>query len=288
DDNGYGVENFIQTDAAINPGNSGGALVDLSGAVIGINTAIASRTGSYVGYGFAIPINLAQSVAKDLIAHGKVSRGYIGVQIREVDAALAKSIGLDKPRGVIIESVVENGAAAKADVKRGDVILSVDGNEVDQPNQLQSYVAAKSAGTQVKLVLFRDGEKIERTVTLKARDGEEAVKTASKSGDDNDASEEKTSLVLDNLGLSIKNLTTKEKELFKTEHGVMITKVKAFGNAQMQGLIEGTIITKADKKPVDSVSQLKKILESKKGSAVLMEVADSKGNARFIGIDIPE
>jgi serine protease Do len=100
----YGVENFIQTDAAINPGNSGGALVDLSGSVIGVNSAIAaSRTGTYIGYGFAIPINLAKSVAKDLIAHGKINRGYIGVNIGEVDQAMAKSLGLDRPRGIIVQ-----------------------------------------------------------------------------------------------------------------------------------------------------------------------------------------
>jgi serine protease Do len=124
----YGVENFIQTDAAINPGNSGGALVDLSGAVIGVNSAIAaSRTGTYIGYGFAIPINLAKAVAKDLIAHGKVSRGYIGINIGEVDDAMAKSLGLDRPRGIIVQGLVAGGAAADADVKEGDVILKVDG-----------------------------------------------------------------------------------------------------------------------------------------------------------------
>ena len=144
----YGVENFIQTDAAINPGNSGGALVDLSGAVIGVNSAIAAgNTGTYIGYGFAIPINLVKSVAKDLIAHGKISRGYIGVNIGEVDDAMAKSLGLDKPKGIIVQGLVDGGAASKADIKEGDVILKVDGREVNQPNQLQGYIASKSAGS---------------------------------------------------------------------------------------------------------------------------------------------
>jgi len=128
----YGVENFIQTDAAINPGNSGGALVDLSGAVIGVNSAIASSSGgTYIGYGFAIPINLAKSVSQDLIAHGKVSRGYIGINIGEVDDAIAKSIGLDKPKGVIIQGIVEDGAASKADIRAGDVIIEIDGRPVN-------------------------------------------------------------------------------------------------------------------------------------------------------------
>jgi serine protease Do len=167
----YGVENFIQTDAAINPGNSGGALVDLSGSVIGVNSAIAaSRTGTYIGYGFAIPINLAKSVAKDLIAHGKINRGYIGVNIKEVDQDLAKSLGLDRPRGIIVHDLVPGGAAADADIKAGDVILKIDDREVNQANELQSYVASRSAGTKVILTLFRDGKEIERTVTLKPRE----------------------------------------------------------------------------------------------------------------------
>ena len=284
----YGVENFIQTDAAINPGNSGGALVDLSGAVIGINSAIASRTGTYVGYGFAIPINLAKSVAKDLIANGKVSRGYIGVQIREVDAALAKSIGLDKPRGVIVESIVENGAASKADIKRGDVILKIDEIEIDQPNQLQSYVASKSAGSQVNLHLFRDGQYVDRTVTLKPKDEKENTETAKNDETEVKEDDSKTSASFDNIGLTVKNLTAKEKEQFKVEAGVLISKVKPFSSAQSQGLGEGIVITKADKKKVDSVSKLKGILESKKGSAVLLEVTDGKGNARFVGLEIPD
>ncbi len=155
----YGVESFIQTDAAINPGNSGGALVDFSGAVVGVNSAIASSNGgTYIGYGFAIPINLAKSVAKDLIANGKVSRGYIGVSIGEVDDAMAKSIGLDRPKGVMVQGVLNDGAAKNAGIKAGDVILKVDGKEVNEPNELQSYIASKSAGTEVDLT-FSEMEK---------------------------------------------------------------------------------------------------------------------------------
>ena len=284
----YGVENFIQTDAAINPGNSGGALVDLSGAVIGINTAIASRWGSYVGYGFAIPINLAKSVAKDLINNGKVSRGYIGVQIREVDGALAKSIGLDKPKGVIVEKIVEGGAAASADIKRGDVILKVDNIEVSQPNQLQSYVASKSAGSVVTLQIFRDGSQIESKVTLKPRD-ETSASLAEKSDSDNtDADDSKTSASFEKLGMTVKTITDKERERLSLPEGLLISKITAYGKAQLAGLSEGIVITKADKKKIESVSQLEKIINSKKGNAVLLEVTDSKGNSRFVGIEIPE
>jgi len=284
----YGVENFIQTDAAINPGNSGGALVDLSGAVIGINSAIATKTGTYIGYGFAIPINLAKSVAKDLIANGKVSRGYIGVQIREVDAALAKSVGLDKPMGVIVEGIVDGGAASKEDVRRGDIILKIDGNVISQPNQLQSYVASKSAGYKVKLLIFRDGKEIEKTVTLKPKDETVDDKLAENKNEKKDKNESSSSVSFDKVGFKVRNMTDTEKTNFKIDDGVIITDVTPYSTAASQGLGKGLVITKADKKPVKNVSDFKKLMESMAGGAVLIEIADSKGNTRFIGLEIPE
>jgi serine protease Do len=284
----YGVNNYIQTDAAINPGNSGGALVDLSGSVIGVNSAIATQTGTYMGYGFAIPINLAKSVAKDLIAHGKVSRGYIGVQIREIDASLAKSLGLEKPSGVIIEKIVEGGAASKEDVKEGDVILKIDNREVKQPSELQSYVATKTSGDKVILSIWRDGKKIERTVTLKPRD-EDVVENIKDSGKDKteNESENLSSITFDDLGLSVKNMNQRDKDDYKIENGVLITNVKNYGRAFNQGLGKDLVIVKADKKFVNNVSELRKIFKDKKGNAVLLVVSDKQGNSRFIGLEIP-
>jgi len=286
----YGVENFIQTDAAINPGNSGGALVDLSGAVIGVNSAIAaSNSGTYIGYGFAIPINLARSVAKDLIAHGKISRGYIGVNIGEVDDAMAKSLGLDKPKGIIVQGIVEGGAASKADIKEGDVILKVDGKEVNQPNQLQGYIASKSAGTTVKITLFRDGREIEREVTLKARDEDAKSEPVVNKKDSEANSESKSSTAqFDDVGFTVQNLSSKEKSDFKVEHGVIITEVKPFSKAEDRQLAKGFIILEADKKKINSVSDLRSIMKDKKGSAVLLKLQDGRGNNFFRGIEIPE
>lgn len=285
----YGVENFIQTDAAINPGNSGGALVDLSGAVIGVNSAIATKTGTYIGYGFAIPINMAKSVAQDLIAHGKISRGYIGVQIREVDESLALSLGMDKPTGVIVEKIVEGGAASKEDIKTGDVILKIDHLAIDQPNQLQSYVAGKSAGSKIKLLIFRDGKNIEREVTLKPKDEDKSEVVDNSSGKDKEPEESVSSEVsFDNIGLNVRNMTSKEKEAYKISSGVIISNVKDYSSAFNQGLGKDLVITKADKKEIKSVSELKKIIESKKGSAVFLVVSDEKGNSRFVGLKIPK
>jgi serine protease Do len=286
----YGVENFIQTDAAINPGNSGGALVDLSGAVVGINSAIATQgTGTYIGYGFAIPINMAKAVAKDLIAHGKVTRGYIGIEISGVDDALAKSIGMDKPQGIMVQSLVDGGAAKSAGIKEGDVILKVDGKIVNQPSDLQSYIAGKSAGSVVDLTLFRDGKEIDRKVTLKARDENTTTQPVvdMKNKSENGSESAVTTASFDKLGLSIKNLTSVDKKNYKVDSGVMITDVKPYSAAADQYLQKGFVIVEADRKPVDNVSDFKEAVKDKRGSALLLKVQDSKGSTRFVGLEIP-
>lgn len=286
----YGVENFIQTDAAINPGNSGGALVDLSGSVIGINSAIAAGGGgTYIGYGFAIPVNLAKAVAQDLIAHGKVSRGYIGINIGEVDNAIAKSLGMDAPKGIIIQGIVEDGAASQADLKAGDVILEIDGREVNRPNELQSYVASLTAGTTVKLKIFRDGKMLERKVTLKARDEDAKVEPVSDNNKSKDKNESgSSSATFDDIGLTVKNLSEKDKSDYNLDEGIIISQVKPFSKAEDQRLFSGLVIIEADKEKIDNVDDFKKIVEKKKGSALLMKVVDKEGNNRFVGIEIPE
>ncbi|HQF42610.1 MAG TPA: Do family serine endopeptidase [Ignavibacteriaceae bacterium] len=286
----YGVEDFIQTDAVINPGNSGGALVDLSGAVVGINSAIATRgTGTYIGYGFAIPINLAKTVAKEIIAYGKVNRGYIGINIGEVNDALAKSMGLDKPKGIIIQGIVEGGAASETDLKSGDIILSVDGRELYKPNELQGYIASKTAGTAVNLKIFRDGKELDRKVTLKARDEDTKNQPVKMKSEDNSKSETKSNTVsFESIGMTVKNLSDKEKEDFNINSGIIITKVENFSKAAEQRLGSGLVIVEADKKKINDVSAFEKIVNSKKGKAVLLKVQDKDGNSRFIGLEIPD
>ncbi len=155
----YSIEDFIQTDAAINPGNSGGALININGEVIGINTAIATPTGNYVGYGFAIPINIAKNVMRDLQKYGEIRRGYLGVYIERMDPVKAKGVGLDKPEGVFITSVIEGKAADKAGIKAGDVVLEVEGVKVNQPNQLQAKVGSYDPGDEIDIVVWRDGRR---------------------------------------------------------------------------------------------------------------------------------
>ncbi|MCF8267814.1 MAG: Do family serine endopeptidase [Ignavibacteriales bacterium] len=285
-----GVEYFIQTDAAINPGNSGGALVNLYGKVIGINTAIATNgiSGSYIGYGFAIPINIAKVVAEDLISSGKIRRGYIGVSISEVDASTAKAVGLDKPTGVMVQSIVPDGAAAKEDIKEGDIILKIEEKEVTQPSELQSYVARKRAGDSVKLTLYRDGKKLERYVTLKAPDSTE--KDTNRPINKKDSGEKKESvkeLAFDDIGITVTNLTAEEADKFNVPAGIMVKSVKNFSSAYNQRIISGTVITEVDRKKINSVNDFEEAIERKRGEAILMKMVDSDGNTRFVGLDIP-
>ena len=284
----YGVEDFIQTDAAINPGNSGGALVDLKGAVIGINSAIATNgmTGTYIGYGFAIPINIAKVVAEDLISSGKVKRGYVGVRIQEVDAPLADAVGLDKPQGIIIQEVIEGGAAVSEDIEAGDIIIDVDGKEINKPNELQSYVASKRAGDKITLNIYRDGEFIKRTVELKLRAEDENNEMVAR-GEEKEK-KQKGEASFDDLGLTVRDLKENEAKQFNIKHGALITSVKRFSKAENQRLIAGLVITEVDKNKIKSVSDLEDIIASKKGEAALFKVVDSKGTSRFVGLVIPE
>ena len=168
DRSGFAIEDFIQTDAAINPGNSGGALINLDGQVIGVNTAIATSTGRFVGYGFAIPINLARKVMDDIVAHGRVQRGFLGINLKSVDAALADAFGMVRPRGVLIADVFPDTPADAAGLKTEDIILSIDGKSVNRPNHVQSLIARKHPDDTVTLEIRRKN----RTIDLQVKLGE--------------------------------------------------------------------------------------------------------------------
>jgi serine protease Do len=287
---GYAVENFIQTDAAINPGNSGGALVDLSGSVVGINTAIATNgmNNSYIGYGFAIPINMAKAVANQLIEFGEVARGYVGIQLEAVTHSLAKAIGLEKPTGVLIQEVLKNGSAYKSGVKSGDVILEIDGKVLNQPNELQSYVISQRVGTVVELTIYRDGKKIKKTVKLKSREGEDEIAKKESIDEKPKKKKEITSKSYEKIGLSVKDLTNETKKTFDVDHGILITEVKRFGKAAKQRLFEGLIILEVNQKEVETVNQFDSIVERNRGKALLVKVIDKAGTSRLVGLEIPK
>jgi serine protease Do len=288
----YGVENFIQTDAAINPGNSGGALVNIYGEVIGVNTAIATTNARYQGYGFAIPINLARTVAEDLILHGKVERGYIGVSISLVDATVAKAAGLDKIDGVLVQDLVEGGAAKDAGIKEGDIILSVDGKSVKAPNELQSLIAGRHPGEKVSLLIWRDRKTIEKSVKLKARADKSttAAKVEENQNDDGVAAEKTSKPVqFEALGFSVSKADSKIRKERKIESEILVSNVKRYSEADSRQIREGDIIVEADRKDVTSVPEFEKIVKSKKGGdALMLRVKGPNGTSRFIAVQIPK
>ena len=287
----YGIENFIQTDAAINPGNSGGALVNLSGEVIGINTAIATTNQRYQGYGFAVPVNLLKIVARDLIKDGKVHRGYIGVQIKEVDQTMASALGLKEPKGVLVDKLVKRGAGEEAGLKSGDVILSVDGKEVNEPNELQTKIASHHPGDQVTLKIMRDGKSQDVKVTLKARDEEKVTVKASdtKEDDEDSASPSPKAVKFEGLGLSVRSLTSEEKNRLEIEKGVVISDVRPYTEAFNRLLRQNYVILEADRRPVSSPSEFKKIVDSHKpGDSLLLRVRVDEQTTTFVAMQIPK
>jgi serine protease Do len=293
--NEYSVENYIQIDAAINPGNSGGGLFDLEGKLIGINTAIATRTGGFQGYGFATPINLARAVALDLMDDGKINRGYIGVQITPLTEAMAKAVGLDKVTGAMVQRLVENGAAKAAGIEEGDVILEVDGAPVNSSNELQSRIAMRRAGDKVTLTLWRNKQRITKTVTLKAPDDN---KTLAANTDDEEPSagteggdSASKPVVLENLGMTVTALDKEMKAALEVSGGVVVSKVVPYSVAANALITPGNVIIKAGGQSVTSLKQFKEILASKKpGEALLLQVKYKEGNrmtTRLVGLEIP-
>ncbi|MBM2816773.1 MAG: Trypsin-like serine protease [Ignavibacteria bacterium] len=283
----YAVENFIQTDAPINPGNSGGGLFNLEGSLVGINTAIATRTGTYIGYGFAIPIDMVKAVVTDLITDGKINRGYMGVEIKTIDETDAKSVGLDDVEGVLISNVYKDSPADKAGVERGDVVLEIDGKKVKASNELQRMIVYRKAGEDVKLTIWRDGKKIYKTVKLEERkDIKQVFKGITKKGDNGDEDEAKVKI--DEFGFTAEKLTKELKEKYEVESGVFISAVDRYSIAAKRGLAPNGIIIKADRKPVNNIADFKKIVKAKNpGDAIMLQVKYND-SYRIVTLEIPE
>jgi serine protease Do len=274
--NGSGVgavESFIQTDAAVNPGNSGGALVNTGGQLIGINTAIASQTGSFAGYSFAVPSLLVKKVVTDLIEFGMVQRGYLGVNIQDVDAKLAKEKDLDKISGAYVLGVIKDGAAEDANLEEGDVITAVDSVTVGSVAELQEQVNRHRPGEKVTITYKRNGN-VEKTVaTLKNKNNttdllkkEDAV--------NND--------VVEALGATLSPVDAVELQRLGIKAGVEISKLEA-GKLRNSGIKEGFVITSVDKTPITTPDQLKELLESKKGG-ILIEGVYSNGQRAYYAL----
>ena len=264
----FPVESFIQTDAAVNPGNSGGALVDTRGQLVGINTAIASRTGSYAGYSFAVPANLAAKVARDLIEFGRVQRAFLGVTIRPVDEALAEETGLPDVEGVMVTGLTEDGGAAEAGLREGDVILSVDGGETPTLPLLLERVNRHRPGERTDIEVWRDGQTERFTVELKDRFGSTELSAA-----DETRRETLYGAILENGA---------EGE------GVIVVE-SGTGALGRSGVPSGTLIQSVDGSPVDSTEDLMAAVEQAKEAgqkAVLIEGRTPDGQSAWFGMGI--
>lgn len=266
----FAIESFIQTDAAVNPGNSGGALINLRGELIGINTAIASRTGSFTGYAFAIPSNIVKKVVTDIIEFGEVQRAILGVRIQELTAELAKEKGIKEIKGVYIFDVEKGGAADAAGIKPGDVILSVNGVDVNSTAQLQEQISRYRPNQQVDIVVNRDNSKKRFNVTLRNLKGGLGVV--------------KTDDTLSSLGAEFKEITDKQKQELGINYGLQIVELQD-GKLKEGGIKKGYIITRMNRTPIRNIDDLKRVLSISSGG-VLIEGVYPNGVVAYYAIGV--
>ncbi len=270
-------EDFIQTDAAINPGNSGGALVNIHGELIGINTAIFTRSGGYMGIGFAVPSNMAKLVMESLKTKGKVVRGWLGVTIQEVNADLAKQFGLKEAKGALVSDVLEGSPAEKAGIERGDVIIEINGKPVESATQLKNMVAQLTIGNKVNLTVVRDKKEKRLTVLI----GEQPKEIAS-SGTDEEGEGSKAM-----AGIEVHNLTPEIARRFgfsRDKKGVVVTQVEPESRADIAGIQPGDLIIEINRAPVQNTEDYERIVSRlKKGESVLLLV-NRQGRTLFITI----
>ncbi|MCL6507675.1 MAG: Do family serine endopeptidase [Bryobacteraceae bacterium] len=269
------LEDFIQTDAAINKGNSGGALVNTRGELVGINDAIVSPSGGNVGIGFAIPSNMARPVMEQLVKSGRVVRGYLGVIIQPVDPKVAKAFGLKEARGALVGDVTSDGPAAKAGIQKGDVIVGVNDQRVEDNRDLQLKIASTPPGTRVNLRVIRDGKEITIPVTLGEAPGErESTRAASRRGS-----------ALE--GVDVDDLTpaiARQLGLPRDTFGVVVTNVRPDSPAAEAGLRRGDVIQEVNRRPVTNVASFERAVRQAGSDPVLLLI-NRGGNTHFLVVE---
>ncbi|QBY45323.1 Periplasmic pH-dependent serine endoprotease DegQ [Arsenophonus nasoniae] len=243
-----GLENFIQTDASINRGNSGGALVNLNGELIGINTAILAPGGGNIGIGFAIPSNMAKSLSDQIIKHGEVKRGLLGIKGTKMTSDVAKALNIDAQKGAFVSEVIPKSAAAKAGIKPGDVLVSINNKYINSFAELRAKIGTSEIGKQITIGLLRKGKPMEVKVTL-----EDSESTSTKA-------EVLTTSLMD---------ATLSNSTIKGTKGVKVDSVSSNSPAAMLGLAKGDLIVRANKQQIENINQLRKIIETKPTALVL-------------------
>lgn len=252
--NSFSIESFIQTDAAVNPGNSGGALVNTRGQLVGINTAIASRTGNYTGYSFAIPVSIVKKVVSDLMEFGEVQRAILGVTIRNVTSELAQEEGLENTKGVYVTDLTENGAAREAGIKSGDVITSINDIRVNTVSELQEQISKYRPKDKVNVTLKRNGNLKQFDVVLRNMEGSLDIVRSSE--------------IIQILGATFEPVPQNELEQVGINNGVRVTSIQP-GKFMKVGIKKGFIVTSVNKKPVNSVKDISDILRGVDGGVII-------------------
>lgn len=270
-------EDFIQTDAAINPGNSGGALINLDGELVGINTAIASRSGGFQGIGFAIPINMARNIMRSIIEHGRVVRTYVGVRIQNIDENIARAFNLSSPEGVLVASVEEGSPAERGGLKDGDVIIEADNRRVNNVGQFRGYIASKAAGDRIRLKVIRDDREMTLTITVSEMPAEEALARAGSRG------------LMDRTGFAVSELTNeqiRELGIQQNIRGVLVSEIDEESAAFRNNLRKNDVIVGVNRRPVRTIQEYNQLVGSvEPGQVVLLQVVRGRTSS-FVAFEI--
>ena len=269
------IESFIQTDAAINPGNSGGALVNTNGELIGINSAIASHTGSYEGYGFAIPINLAKKVLDDIEKFGAVKRGYLGLTFAELTPDNSKEYNVNRSFGLYVKDVMPASGAEVAGVKGGDIITKIEGNTIYESSDLQERVGRLAPGDKIHITVLRDGSEKNLAVTLKADAGTPKV-AATKSGEE----------LFNKIGASFTPLNAAQKAKFHVNNGVLVTQVREGGLFDNTEIPEGSVITQINRQPITTVDDLDRALSNPRNGILVISGLSPDGTRLRVALQV--
>ncbi|MBV6640333.1 MAG: trypsin-like peptidase domain-containing protein [Cyclobacteriaceae bacterium] len=259
----FPIESFIQTDAAINPGNSGGALVNQKGELIGINTAILSKTGSYTGYGFAVPSNIVKKVYNDIVKYGEVQKAFIGAEYVDIDSDMANKMQLTNLNGVIVANVQKQGAAAKAGLEKGDVLRMVNGTQIISKAYLEEYIGNLYPGDELTIVLQREGKEITKNITLTNREGTTGIIV-------------RNLVTSEYLAATFENVSKVERDLIGINNGVKVVDYNAKGFFAGLGIPEGFIITNINNTAIENPKELIDILEKIRGRVIISGI-DKRG-----------
>ncbi len=265
------IESFIQTDAAVNPGNSGGALVNVRGQLVGINTAITSQTGSFIGYSFAVPSNIAKKVIEDLIEYGDVRTAYLGIRSAELNAAIAKELNINQTQGVLVADVLEIGGATNAGIKKNDIIIQIDQIKINKFSDLKGFLSTKRPGDVVNVTVLRDNKEKQYEVKLANQFGKETI-------DKFDYSK----YLLGNLD----KISNKDATKYRINYGVQFKSVKHPLFLKNDIKAGNIILSVADKKVYD-VQEVESILRTNKGKEVIVQILNSEGYVEYYKIDVP-